>query len=95
MKIYCEKCGSKLKPDANQTRFSAYTGKPLFALWLYCMNKDCVSVIYGARVSELVKSDVEEEEAALWVGRNLTQRALDEKPASVSLLQKLLAVFRQ
>lgn len=94
-KIFCSNCGSELKPSMNKTGYSPETGKALFALWLYCKNNGCSKVVHGAPESKLVKSDASEKEALRWVDRHLTKRALDEKPAGASFIQKLLAAFRQ
>ena len=95
MKIFCSNCGSELKPLANKTGYSSKTGKALFALWLFCENSKCSKVVYGVPESKLVKSGASEKEALRWVDRHLTKRALDEKPAGASFIQKLLAAFRQ
>lgn len=95
MKKYCDECGSEMQPRANQTRFSEKTGKPLFALWLWCLNKNCARYRAGVPTGHLHKSNASEAEANRWQACHLTKRALDEKPAGVSFIQKLLAAFRQ
>ena len=93
MKKYCGECGSEMQPRANQTHFSEKTGKPLFALWLWCLNKNCPRYRAGVPTGHLAKSDASEAEANRWQARH--KRTPDEKPAGASFMSKLLAAFRQ
>ena len=65
--MFCKDCGLEMSQFANFTQYSDKTGKPLYALWLYCVNEDCKSFQAGVQNKRLIKSDVSEEEAELWM----------------------------
>lgn len=95
MEKYCSECGAKMEPQANRTSFSEVTGEPLFALWLWCFNKECNRYRAGVPTGHLHKSNASEAEANIWQSRHLTKRVPDEKPAGASFMSKLFAAFRR
>ena len=66
-KIFCTDCGKELLPiPPNLTGYKKNTGAPVYALWLYCQNGICKSVIHGAPQKELVSDSATQEQAEKW-----------------------------
>ena len=66
-KKFCISCGKQLLPiPPNLTGYKKNTGAPVYALWLYCQNDKCESVVHGVPQKELVSDHATKEQAEKW-----------------------------